>query len=213
MTSTGALVPRSALGPVVSWLLVVGTGFAALARYEATPGPTTRVVQFWPADSGLPRDGRGLTLVMFVHPRCPCSRAGLAELEALVARIPQPPVAVIVFVRPEGTAKNWGTTTLSKTARAIRGATCVQDSDAVEARRFGVATSGHLLVYDAAGKLKFSGGITPSRGQQGESDGRRIMKGLLAGAAADGGSHPVYGCPLLDSSNRCLTKGAPCPPQ
>jgi hypothetical protein len=39
------------------------------------------------------------------------------------------------------------------------------DAEGVEMHRFGALTSGQTLVYDAAGRLLFSGGITASRGQ------------------------------------------------
>ena len=55
--------------------------------------------------------------------------------------------------------------------RTCRGWRCVLDPGGAEARRFGVATSGHVLLYDTRGDLIFSGGITPGRGEQGDNAG------------------------------------------
>jgi len=72
------------------------------------------------------------------------------------------------------------------------------DVDGVEARRFGVATSGSTLLYDAAGNLLFLGGITGARGHSGDNAG---MSAVLAGirtGCADPDQTPVFGCSLLD---------------
>ncbi len=69
--------------------------------------------------------------------------------------------------------------------------------DGDEARRFGAATSGHVMLYDAAGRLHFSGGITPARGHEGDSLGRDAVIDLIeAYRSAGRRCSPVFGCPL-----------------
>ena len=59
--------------------------------------------------------------------------------------------------------RRWARTGLWDQAEAIPGVRIWTDVGAVEARRFGAATSGLVLVYDASGRLVFQGGITPAR--------------------------------------------------
>ena len=68
------------VGLVLIWLLVVGAGMAMLTRYDNTPGLSGQPPKQWPEESGLPRPDGTSTLVMFGHPRCPCTRASLEEL-------------------------------------------------------------------------------------------------------------------------------------
>src|SRR6267142_2092292 len=73
------------------------------------------------------------------------------------------------------------------------------DARGGEARRFGVETSGAVILYDSAGKLAFHGGITPARGHEGDSFGRQRIAALLEGAPADRADAPVFGCTLDES--------------
>ena len=66
----------------------------------------------------------------------------------------------VVFFKPSGTAEDWEQTDLWKSAAAIPGVAVSIDVDGAEAQRFQATTSGHTLLYDAEGKLLFSGGIT-----------------------------------------------------
>jgi len=63
------------------WGTAVIAGFLALAGYEATPGATSPPPLEWPASTAIPRASNGLaTLLLFAHPKCPCTRATLKEL-------------------------------------------------------------------------------------------------------------------------------------
>jgi hypothetical protein len=82
----------------------------------------------------------------------------------------------------------------------------VTDAHGAESRRFGSATSGQVLLYDPAGRLVFAGGITPARGDMGDSFGREtLMAATAAGASPATGAAttnltprtPVFGCPLF----------------
>ena len=67
------------------WLISVCVGMGHLIHYENTPGQAGPHPAEWPASSRIPRGKDGATLVMLVHPRCPCSRASLGELELIMA--------------------------------------------------------------------------------------------------------------------------------
>jgi hypothetical protein len=104
----------------------------------------------------------------------------------------------VVFVKPEGAGPDWSHTALRQQAAAIPGVRLIDD-DGTLARRLGAETSGYVVLYDARGELLFSGGITRSRGHEGESAGRQAILALLKGEAAApvGARTPVYGCPLF----------------
>ena len=73
-----------------------------------------------------------------------------------------------------------------------------RDADGVEAARFGAKTSGQALLYAADGRLLFHGGLTPSRGHEGDNEGLRRVTAILDGKAARDES-PVFGCSLRDA--------------
>jgi hypothetical protein len=137
---------------------------------------------------------------MFVHPKCPCSRASVAELGRLVARVKRPFAASVVFVKPGGSDGDWSGSGLRESIAAIPGVAIVTDEDGAEAARFGAETSGACVLYDARGRLEFTGGITSMRGHEGDSFGQERMVALLNGETADRGSSPVYGCGLSDEA-------------
>jgi hypothetical protein len=72
------------------------------------------------------------------------------------------------------------------------------DEDGSEARRFEIETSGHTLLFDGAGRLMFSGGITSARGHSGENAGRSALGTLLRGGTPVLDKTLVFGCALFD---------------
>src|SRR5436190_6315 len=88
---------------------------------------------------------------------------------------------------------------LTRPKVAIPGVTVRADVDGEAARRFGAATSGQALLYTADGRLLFSGGITESRGHEGDNAGRSAIAALVLGAEPTKlATSPVYGCPLFE---------------
>jgi hypothetical protein len=180
------------------WACAVGAGIERIWRYESTPGTVAAAPQTWPTGTLVAaRPGRP-TLVMFVHPRCPCSRASLAELREIMAQARGDLTAVVLFLRPQGVDDVWENTATFRTAQTIAGVTVRVDRDGTEAARFGAATSGDTVLYDAGGHLLFVGGITATRGHVGDNAGRQSVLALLDARPAQGHEHPVYGCPLHD---------------
>src|SRR5580700_5088255 len=70
------------------WLLLVGAGFAAILNYQTASGAAGVTPQQWPAQTRIALAADRQTLIMFVHPKCPCSRASLEELNRLLAQCP-----------------------------------------------------------------------------------------------------------------------------
>jgi hypothetical protein len=188
---------RRWVGVAAVWLLGVTCGFAVLWRHAAARGSDTRAPASWPAQTRLTRAADRATLLVFVHPRCSCSRATLAELSKLLARVPGRAEASVVMARPDGVPAERGE--LDELARRA-GARTVEDPGAVEAARFGAETSGATLLYDAAGRLAFAGGLTSMRGHEGDSFGQERIVALLSDGAPDRTDSPVFGCPIHDRS-------------
>jgi hypothetical protein len=151
----------------------------------------------WPHGSSIHRGESGKTLVLFAHPRCPCTRASLGELEKIVAHCQTDVTPWVVFFKPDGTDNDWQQTDLWKTASAIPGAHVICDQAGAEARRFHVTTSGQTLLYSAQGELLFSGGITFERGHAGDNAGRTAIESRSAGESTGYCQTPVFGCPIV----------------
>jgi hypothetical protein len=147
-------------------------------------------------------------LVMFAHPRCPCTRASLAQLEQLAGLPNNRFKAVVVFYQPKDASRDWSDSGLVKEAKSIRGVEVISDADGELLTRFEVQTSGHTLLYSPQGKLLFSGGITSSRGHIGDNTGfSEVSKILTAHCKAVSCSPiPVFGCELV---NRCARNQSP----
>jgi hypothetical protein len=179
------------------WLAGVIAGLAWLAAYDNGPGLAAHAPARWPAGARIARDTAGPTLVMLAHPRCVCTRASLGELAELMARAHPRPKAYVVFIKPAETREDWDDTDLWRTAAGIPGVTPVRDDDGLETQRFGAETSGQTLLYDAGGRLMFSGGTTGSRGHPGDNLGRASILALLNREETHQSASSVFGCPLF----------------
>src|SRR5262249_27958199 len=152
------------------WGSLAASGFGLLATFEATPGDAGRPRADWPGDSRIGPNPKRPNLVMFVHPRCPCTRAGLVALIRVLDRSDDAVALPVVLVRPEGAPGGSERSESWRQAAGMQGVRVHTDPDGVEARRFGAATSGHVLVFDSLGRCLFSGGITRGRGVEGQND-------------------------------------------
>jgi hypothetical protein len=141
---------------------------------------------------------------MFLHPQCQCSRATLGELALIMAHSRGRLDADVFFYMPEGEA-GWAQTNLWQMGRDIPGVRTLPDREGTVAQTFGAFTSGETLLYDPAGHLLFSGGITAFRGHSGDNAGRSAILALLKGR--DGSRNtvpvvtPVFGCSLRGESS------------
>ncbi|MGB7922630.1 MAG: hypothetical protein WCF57_05240 [Pyrinomonadaceae bacterium] len=196
---------------IVIWGCAVSTGLWILWGYENRPGVSAQAPAVWPADSRIQRARERATLVMLAHPHCPCTRASIGELASLMAHTQGRVTAYVLFLKPEGFSEDWEKTDLWQSASRIPGVSAVIDDGGVEARRFHAATSGQTILYDAEGRLMFSGGITASRGHAGDNAGRSSIVALAGGdgAAAEQAETEtfVFGCPLFDKESECQKPG------
>jgi len=182
----------------VLWSSALLLAMEQMWTYSMTPGTAPSVPQRWPGSSLVTHSGTRATLIMFLHPRCTCSNASLVELQQ-IARNHQDVLSLWVLIHePPDAPPGWDSTSTVERARRILNATTVLDRGGAEARRFAVTTSGHVVVYDAARALQFSGGITGARGHLGDNEGLRSVVALLRGDSTSRRTHPTLGCGLLD---------------
>jgi len=187
---------------VAAWLILVLGGFAVSIQHDARPGASGDPPASWPVASRLKREPKRRTLLMFIHPNCPCTRASLAEFGRVLEGQHDPLAAYAVFVQQPSLQDDRRTKDLWSAAKAIPGLSLVEDRDGSEAARFNVRTSGHVLLYDSGGKLDFSGGVTVARGHVGQSSASDSLVAALNHRGTAKEQPPVFGCPLCDPNDK-----------
>ena len=188
------------------WLFLVALGLGFLMRYANAPGEQGEALSLWPAESGIPRSDSKPTLLVFAHPKCPCTGATLEELSWVMDQCQDTVDCRVLFFHAQGEGPEWVKTKNWRAAADIDGVNVVSDPQSRSASRFGVKTSGHTLLYDADGQLLFEGGITPARGHRGDNVGRASLLALIRQSSMGSvtstetgspvNSTCVFGCPL-----------------
>jgi hypothetical protein len=181
---------------IVSWLLLVGFGMRSLLAHEFGAGKGANAPEHWPGSANITPDRKRPTLVMVAHPRCPCTRASVAELARLMARLGDRVNAHILFVKPAGTPADFAQSDTWSSASRIPSLTLHVDERGRDAARFGARTSGQVLLYGTDGSLEFSGGITATRGHQGASVGFDRIVSIATGHWTARFTSAVFGCAL-----------------
>jgi hypothetical protein len=181
------------------WASITGSGFFLLGAHNARPGRAGMPPTRWPGECPIPLDPSRSTLLIFLHPRCPCSRASLDELASVVATSGDRFVAHAILYRPEQAPEGWDRAEAKASeGLAVPGLQIWADRGGELGRRFGVETSGHVLLFDPSGALLFGGGITPSRGHRGENPGLEALVARNGRGEVGPSKSPVFGCPILE---------------
>ena len=182
------------------WLLAVGGGFLVLMNYQGAAGAMGNTPHDWPPASALRLTPGRNNLLMFVHPKCPCSAASIEELNRLLATTGGKFSTRVLFFKPSHVPNDWTDTSLYRAVVSLPGVTALDDIDGKEARRFGAMTSGCVVLFGPSGDLLFRGGITSGRGHAGDNPGENALVALLQGQDTATHQTPVFGCDLLDKS-------------
>ena len=200
---------------IILWGVAVLAGSGLLLTYSTTQGKSGTPPVIWPKECLVARELDVPILLMFVHPKCPCSRASIRELMSLMANVTDELEIKVFMYRPKERESKWSKTDLWYSAASIPGAIVFDDLNGVESKRFGTWTSGHVLLYNAQERLMFSGGLTGRRGHEGNNLGRQSIVKLLKDAASpqpyvSNGVYaqatvlplttPVLGCQIYDES-------------
>lgn len=186
---------------VAVWLLAVSSGAMALWNYAFSESRIDTAVGNWPDDSSLICDSSVATLVVFIHPQCPCTKATIRQLLSVQRHSTAPFRLQLVMLQPES-GPVWRETPVQRHALAIRDAEFIDDRGGREAVKFGVSCSGMCLLFSPDRSLLFRGGITESRGHEGDCMGANLLLAHLnnlqnSADAAPASHNPVYGCSLV----------------
>jgi hypothetical protein len=179
------------------WGAVIAAGFLALEAYANSRGARGRSLADWPRKCVIPIDGTHPTLLIFLHPLCPCSSASIDELKEIAGRCGDR-VRLNAVVLCTDSLEREGEGAIERSLTNVPDIQIWPDIGGALARRFGVLTSGHVLLYGPSGHLIFSGGITSSRAHRGDNLGRSAVLSAILADPSDRGSTPVFGCPLFD---------------
>lgn len=200
---------------LLAWLTTVLAAMTVLTNYSSAPGPTGEVCQIWPADSPITRQPGKLSLLLFAHPKCPCTRATIGELAIVMRHCREQIDCHVLFMRPSSKPDDWARTDLWQSASDIPRVNVAVDLDGREAMRFGAATSGAAVLFDADGRLLFHGGITSSRGHSGSNLARDSVIALARREKPSCTESPVFGCELFGRSQIAKSNGvmSPCATQ
>jgi len=182
------------------WLSVISICMICIIGYSNTPGSGGITPDRWPTKSRIALDSKLPTLIMFAHPRCPCTLASIDELDQLMANCQGRLSAQVWFIKLDGTTRSWVDTDLWRKASAIPGVRVYRDDSGVESRRFRAETSGQTVLYGPDGQLLFHGGITVSRGHAGDNPGLDAVEALINHQSFALAQTPVFGCPLFTAS-------------
>ena len=191
------------------WLAGLGVGLRVILNYENGPAIAGSAPSQWPVQSRIERVPGLPVIVVMAHPHCPCTRATIGELAVLMARVQNRVTATVVFVRPPGVPEKWEETGLWHDAQQIPGVRVMNDPEGKEAALFEAVASGQTMLYDAGGKLQFSGGITAGRGHSEDNAGRSSLVALITRGKSELRETPVYGCSLANPETRADTRGKP----
>lgn len=184
------------------WVVCLVAGLGWILSYEMTPGDSGTSASHWPAATSIPLAADRLTLLIFVHPRCPCTHASLTELSSVLQRSDQPVSAHAVILDPNGVDETWRNGPIRDQVGRIPGLAAQEDAGGKEHRVFGARTSGEVFVFRPSGELLFHGGVTAGRGHAGPSAGTQALDHLLLGLAPRVRQTPVYGCGLECRASR-----------
>ncbi|PQO45433.1 hypothetical protein [Blastopirellula marina] len=201
MDSQTKITPLSTAAFVL-WVIAVVGVLGSMIAYGGMAGAQLPAPKFWPNDTTIARSLDKPTLLVFLHPECPCSRATLDNLEPVIR---DRDIAVVVICLGqldldscEDLDHLGGCHSQLRRWSQYSNVNLVSDPVGQESDRFGAATSGYCLLFDGKGQLLYRGGVTSSRGHRGANAGVASLTTILdrSGPATD--TYPVYGCPLQE---------------
>ncbi|HZW06526.1 MAG TPA: hypothetical protein VFF65_05335 [Phycisphaerales bacterium] len=189
---------------IAGWCVVVAACSAALHLWSRQPGGSDSPPAVMPQSLHHYQTPGRPTLLVALHPRCPCSRATVANLQRAL-RAPDRRCTVVAFIyAPRGEV--WTDTDLVARLSSLPDLQKVIDPEGAAAASLGMHTSGHVVAYNDAGVLAFTGGVTPSRGEEGDCPSLDALIGAITPSGDPATSQSgfagasVFGCPLCNQT-------------
>lgn len=184
-------------GFLFAWIIAITAGYFVLVNYSTTPKESIPAKQQWPDDVPLERDATRPTLVMFLHPKCPCSTASLRMYELAIGEHMDGMQTWFVFTKPSNEPDSWCGGMVWEMAAEVPQSKRFVDVDGRIAARYGALCSGETYIYGADGRLLFHGGTTGSRGHEGDCIGTEAIHAIVRGQSPKRSTSPVFGCQLV----------------
>jgi len=177
------------------WLGLIGVGYAWLLHYSFAPGKTNTAPRRLPPDLALAKPSTRAQLFVALHPRCPCSRATVRELAKIQNCAAAATDITVLIYKPADAPDSWVEGALLDDCRRMK-CQVRPDPEGRLATSLGSLTSGGVVLYDRNGSLRYQGGITASRGHEGDNTGERAVIEILRGSRQTYRTMPVFGCPI-----------------
>ena len=178
------------------WGLLIATGLLWMTAFSMSPGLEADPLLERPAQSMVFFSEDVPTLVLFLHPRCPCTQPTMGALKKLISRkhdmVVQP-----VFYLPGTMEDSWARADYWDRVIALGAHQPMIDVDGAFAKKFHVTTSGHAILFSVDGSVLYSGGITGGRVHEGDNMGLTKLNRVLDGVPVEDPRFPVYGCSIV----------------
>ena len=84
------------------WLGTVIVAGIQMQKYQFQPGSVGSQAARWPGGSLIRYSSKHDTLILFAHPKCPCTRATIGELALLMTKCKGKLDAHVLFLQPVG---------------------------------------------------------------------------------------------------------------
>jgi len=176
---------------LVVWSFALATAYYAAMAWDYKAGL---------GSAGLPKREMAIQkplLIVVLHSQCPCS---LATIENLI-NLPETDRSQLK-IRLVFTGPNQSDSKVNEESEVLAGVDREYLTESQVLSRYGARTSGQAYLYSRGGDLIFSGGLTDSRGIQGDSAGLLAIRETVAGRKCIAKA-PVYGC-VLQTPKRLL---------
>jgi hypothetical protein len=186
------------LAAFAGWLILLGCGWAAMARYGAAAGEQALApVVLPPALKQFSAQAKP-TLFLALHPQCDCSRATLHELRRVLQDAgADAPLVYVLLYRPSHHVAHWNDNGILPESDLGSSANVIADPEGRYAAMLHADTSGEVVLYARNGSLLFQGGITASRGHEGPSAGADRLQAALQNGTRSTARSSVFGCNIF----------------
>ncbi len=180
---------------VLAWSVSLAILLLGLIAYGQTPGALNEPPQGASFNHEL--DTTRYTLMVAVHPRCPCTAASLHELDRIIRQSQDRLHVTMLVYRPANQIDEWTVPKAIDNMEQHDNVIWKWDEEGKAAQAIGCMTSGSVVLYSPDRKPLFWGGITSSRGHTGNNAGSQAILSILETGTVRLRTNPVYGCSLV----------------